>query len=207
MKQIRWFLFLLMIALGTGAGLYYSWILQPVDFVDATFYHLRSDYKADYVLMAAEIFHNGGPLYKAMMQLELLGEDSIDEAVSNAIESGETLGYSAIDMEMLYQLQRAVTGERASATPPIDHTLVAALLTPGAANTQTAAAVLTPSVTPTPDPNVTPASVTISAIDPVDDNPFADSEEIFGTSEVFYDEAAVYDTGEADADDFFRKVN
>jgi hypothetical protein len=49
--MIRWLTFLLAIAIGAAAGLYYGWVINPIRYIDAAPDSLRSDYKADYVLM------------------------------------------------------------------------------------------------------------------------------------------------------------
>ena len=51
--MLRWFLFFLSIALGLAAGLYYGWVINPVEYVNTTPDTLRVDYQADYVLMVA----------------------------------------------------------------------------------------------------------------------------------------------------------
>lgn len=125
MRISRFIWFMIMIAIGAGLGLYYAWVVNPVDFVDAAFHHLRQDYKADYVLMVAEIYDNDHVLYQAMMRLDMLTENSADEAVANAIQTAQGFGYSEVDMNKLYQLQSAVSGGQPTATPVIDQTLQA----------------------------------------------------------------------------------
>ena len=52
----RWILFLITVALGLGAGLFYGWKINPGEYINTTPGSLRDDYKADYVLMVAEAY-------------------------------------------------------------------------------------------------------------------------------------------------------
>ena len=100
-----------MIAGGIAIGLYYTWIVNPVDYVNATFYDLRQDYKADYVLMTAEIYNYEPNLFQTMIRLDRLLEESPEIAIENAIRNAGQLGYSETDVDMLYQLYNAVGGK------------------------------------------------------------------------------------------------
>lgn len=122
----RFIWFLIMIIIGGGAGLYYAWYVKPVEVVDAALYNLRADYKADYVLMAAEIFDETHNRYSTLLLLDRIldqGEDTAD-VVEAAISNAEKTGYDPIDLEKMYRLKEAVTGQRPTATPPFDPTTV-----------------------------------------------------------------------------------
>jgi hypothetical protein len=110
MKAARFIWFFIMIAAGIAIGLYYTWMVNPVNYVDATFFDLRQDYKADYVLMVAEIYDNEPVLLQTMMRLDRLMETSPETAVENAIVNAGQLGYSQHDVELLYQLNDAIGG-------------------------------------------------------------------------------------------------
>ncbi|HRY21969.1 MAG TPA: hypothetical protein P5198_10675, partial [Flexilinea sp.] len=97
MKATRFIWFIIMIAAGIAIGLYYTWIVHPVKLVDATFYDLRQDYKADYVLMTAEIYNDNPNLFQTMIRLDRLLEESPEIAVANAIRNADQLGYSETD--------------------------------------------------------------------------------------------------------------
>ena len=53
----RWIKFFIVIALGLAAGLIYGWAISPVEYTNTTPDTLRADYRSDYVLMVAEVFH------------------------------------------------------------------------------------------------------------------------------------------------------
>lgn len=110
MKAARFIWFFIMIAAGIAIGLYFTWMVSPVTYVDATFFDLRQDYKADYVLMVAEIYDSEPVLLQTMMRLDRLMETSAETAVENAIVNAGQLGYSQHDVELLYQLNDAIGG-------------------------------------------------------------------------------------------------
>lgn len=118
LNRIIWFL--IMIVAGAVLGLYYAWIVNPVRFIDATFYDLRQDYKADYILMAAEIYHENPVLFQTMIRIDRLMENSAEEAVANAISNAEKLGYSENDLDLLYNLNNAVGGKKDETVEPED---------------------------------------------------------------------------------------
>lgn len=185
----RWLWFFVMIFIGGCLGLVYAWVVEPVDFVNATFGQLRQDYKADHVLMTSEIYNKDGQLFKALMRLEMLGEDSVESAVRMGINTAENLAYSSVDLEMMNRLRRAVTGEKATATPVIDLTLAASFLNTEAPTTE-------PKNAPTPEPPSAP-----------DQSPFDDEAPAGNIDAPLMEIDDSYENGEADSDDFFRKID
>jgi hypothetical protein len=87
----RWILFLITIALGFAAGLFYGWKINPVNRENTTADSLREDYKADYVLMVAEAYQAEGDLNSAIDRLSALGSQPPAEIVSNAIQFAATI--------------------------------------------------------------------------------------------------------------------
>ena len=81
----RWILFFITIALGFGAGLYYGWRIDPVEYVDTEPDSLRADYQADYVLMVAEAYQGDGDLELARTRLKALASQPPAEIVAAAI--------------------------------------------------------------------------------------------------------------------------
>jgi hypothetical protein len=87
----RWILFLITVALGMGAGLYYGWRINPVEYIDTRPETLRDDYKTDYVLMVAEAYQAEGDLSLAAQRLALLGSQPPAEIVASAIQYAATI--------------------------------------------------------------------------------------------------------------------
>jgi hypothetical protein len=104
----RWFFFLLSIAIGAAAGLYYGWVVNPVRYMDATPGALREDYKADFVLMTAEAFRTDGDLDLAVQRLALLGDASPADSVAQATVFAVKAGYGEADLALMQNLADAL---------------------------------------------------------------------------------------------------
>ena len=122
----RYIWFLLMIIIGAGIGLYYSWFIKPPEFVDAVFPNLRQDYKSDYILMVAEIYDMDHNRLEANHRLDdILDQNETKEwLIQNAIKNAEGLGYDPVDLRKMNQLLEVVTGLKPTATPQTDPTMV-----------------------------------------------------------------------------------
>jgi hypothetical protein len=121
----RFIWFLIMIIIGGGAGLYYSWYVKPAEFVDAALYNLRPDYKTDYVLMVAEIYDQEHDRFQSLVRLDKIlapSDPSRESVVEAAIENAQNLGYNPVDLQKMYRLQEVISGERILPTETIDPT-------------------------------------------------------------------------------------
>ena len=85
-------------------GLFYTRQINPIDYTDAEPDTLRVDYKADYVLMVAEIYNQEKDIENAIRRLAPLGLLSADEIVSRAILFGEKNGYQEQDVALMRAL-------------------------------------------------------------------------------------------------------
>lgn len=123
-KINRYIWFLIMIIIGAGIGLYYSWFIKPPEFVDAVFPNLRMDYKTDYVLMVAEIYDQDHNRLEAVHRLDdLLYQNELrEDFMENVIENARHLGYDPVDLRKMENLYKSVTGQNATPTPTIDPT-------------------------------------------------------------------------------------
>jgi len=106
----RWTLFLLVILLGLGLGLVYGWVINPVSFQDTTLNNLRIDYKTDYTLMVAEVFHENNDLEWALNRLTLLEDPTPMTSVENALRFASQADYTLPDMFLLRDLHNAIEG-------------------------------------------------------------------------------------------------
>ena len=104
MRSWRILGFALAIVIGLVAGLLAGWLLFPSADPMSSPANLRTDYKADYVLMTAEIYHQDGDLAAAGVRLGELGEDDPIHAVQSAILTAQELGYAQPDMQLLASL-------------------------------------------------------------------------------------------------------
>jgi hypothetical protein len=105
--MLRWFLFFITVALGLAAGLYYGWVINPVEYVNTTPDSLRADYKADYVLMVAESYNANGDLNLAVQRLALLGDTPTAEVVANATLFAVKNNYNQADLALMQRLAEA----------------------------------------------------------------------------------------------------
>ncbi|MFZ6026798.1 MAG: hypothetical protein ACOYYS_03700 [Chloroflexota bacterium] len=94
----RWIRFFIVLGIGMVAALFYTWVVNPVQYTDTAPNTLRQDYKTDYVLMVAEVYHADGNLQDVMRQLALLGDKPpakiVDEAIRYA--RGDANGSQAL---------------------------------------------------------------------------------------------------------------
>lgn len=121
MRAGRVILFFLSIAIGVGAGLVYGWVLNPPPYRDLEPASLRADFRADAVLMVAEIYQADGRLPQALRRLSILAPDRPPALlVAEALLTARELEYAPPDLEALSNLARAVqaTGGGAVPTPP-----------------------------------------------------------------------------------------
>ncbi|PWH18672.1 MAG: hypothetical protein DDG60_00120 [Anaerolineae bacterium] len=108
MTAKRWVLFFLSILVGTGLGLYYGWVVSPVEYVDTIPSSLRADYKADYCLMVAEVFESEKDVEAAARRLALLGSQPPAAIASAALDFARQNGYAPADIQLLQDLTLAL---------------------------------------------------------------------------------------------------
>ncbi|HSB65353.1 MAG TPA: hypothetical protein VLD65_02175 [Anaerolineales bacterium] len=104
----RWTKFLIAIVLGAAAGLFYGWVVNPVEYVDISPQSLRADYKSDFVLMVAESYQVDQDTGLAVKRLALLGTSAPTEIVAGALDYGLKHGYAAQDLSLLQSLGETV---------------------------------------------------------------------------------------------------
>lgn len=102
----------LALLLGLGAGLYYSWRISPVTYVDANPAILRADFKDQYRVVVAASYVTTHDLARAKSRLDLLGDaDPIAElsaqaqrmlAAGESFESVRPLAQLATDLTQGY---------------------------------------------------------------------------------------------------------
>ena len=100
----RWVRFILAILVGAAAGLFYGWVINPVNYVDTTPDSLRIDYQSDYVLMVAESYSAESDLAMAIRRLALLGNSPPADTVQQAILFAESQGYTDADIALMRTL-------------------------------------------------------------------------------------------------------
>jgi hypothetical protein len=103
MSSLRWLFFLSAIALGAAAGVYYGWVVSPVEYVDTTPATLREDYRADYCLMTAELYAAERAPQAAARRLASLGGSPV-QRVAEALLFARQYHYAPTDIALLEDL-------------------------------------------------------------------------------------------------------
>jgi hypothetical protein len=104
----RWMKFLMAVLLGAFAGLFYGWVVNPVEYVDIAPESLRMDYKTDYVLMIAEAYQVDNDLGITVRRLALLGSSAPTDIVANALNYALQHDYAPQDLSLFQSLGEAL---------------------------------------------------------------------------------------------------
>ena len=108
-KSTRVLLFILMIAVGAGAGLAYGWLLKPAAAPqEADLSRLRADFKTDLVLMAAEQFAETQDPFLALDELAKVEPQNPYSMLVNAINYAQEVGYQPEDLAKMQALIDAI---------------------------------------------------------------------------------------------------
>jgi hypothetical protein len=108
MSPQRWLYFFLAIFVGLAIGLFYGRVISPVEYVDTTLDTLGPDYRADFVLMTAEIYQSDQNIETAARQLALLGSQPPVETAAQALNFARQNNYHPSDIALLENLVAAL---------------------------------------------------------------------------------------------------
>lgn len=107
-NRSRWVFIVLALIAGIGIGLAYGWVIDPVDFFDLTPDTLRTDYKADYVLMTAEAYRVEQDPGLAARRLAIFGTQSPAAIAAEGLEYARTNGFPDADIALIQELVTAL---------------------------------------------------------------------------------------------------
>ena len=108
-KGTRVLLFIVMIAVGAGAGLAYGWLLKPAAAPqEADLSRLRADFKTDWVLMTAEQFAETQDPLLALDELAKVEPKDPYALLVNAINYAQGVGYQPEDLAKMQALIEAI---------------------------------------------------------------------------------------------------
>jgi hypothetical protein len=111
------------ILVGAAIGLYYGWVINPVQYVDTTPASLREVFQTDYVWMVAEAYQIEHNPDLAARRLALLGGNSAQETVQDALLSATQANSRDVDLQRIRDLERAMQNYKPSTnTPPAEKT-------------------------------------------------------------------------------------
>lgn len=118
MSRLRWLLLVLFIAIGFGLGLFYGWVLSPVQYIDTTPSTLRADFRTDYTLMVAETFQRDHNVDNAVRHLAILGSQPPAQITSEALTYARQNKFDPNDISLLQDFSSALlAGQPAGALP------------------------------------------------------------------------------------------
>ena len=118
MSILRWLFFALSIAIGLGLGLYYGWVISPVEYVDTTPSTLRADYRADYTLMVAETYQHDHNIENAARHLAILGGESPAQIAISAQNFAQLNNFDQADIALLQTLRAALQARQPEGAIP-----------------------------------------------------------------------------------------
>ena len=115
----RWTRFLIVLLIGLGVGLFYGWVVNPIEYVDTAPASLRNDYRADYVLMVAETYQAENNITLARQRLAFLGEASPESIVQQAMDFAVQANYAPSDLGLLRDLSDALQSQILNRETPL----------------------------------------------------------------------------------------
>ena len=145
--------FILGFGIGLAGGLYYAWLVSPVEYVRTAPDSLRADFRADYLGLIASAYAGGGDLVRARTRLALFPD--LNPATELAALAQQRLagGFAESEARALSQLASALSQGPTRTPSP---TTRGPSISPTPSNT--------PRPTPTRRPTATPgAAFTLTA--------------------------------------------
>ncbi len=146
--------FLLTIVLGLVGGLYYSWAINPVSYVETAPASLRAEYREDYLALIASAYASTGDLDRAKARLALLPDPDPAGTLSQLAQIRLATGDSQFEARALAQLAAAL-GDRPT---PVDTQPAYASSASPTPTGPTPTYTLTPPPPPTRTPTSTPGA-------------------------------------------------
>jgi len=155
--------------LGFVLGVLYTWLVQPVEYIDTNPGSLRADYKDRYRAMIAAAYQYNHDLVRAQARLELLEDENMARTLAE--QAQRTLGEGGS------QAEAGALGELAVALGDASGALPARV---GSPEVRTPTHTPEPTQTPTPQPSHTPTDTA----EPLPDTPTTAGEEAGITTEI-----------------------
>ncbi len=154
--------------LGVAMGLFYSWVISPVKYVDAPPYALRADYKEEYRALVAAAFMYSNDLLRAQDRLKELKDDNPAQSIAMQAQRALANGRPDAEVRALSLLATALA-QNSIPSAPTQATPIQSTSNPAAAQQENSPsiAVLPTAVPSTPSP---PLSTAISH--PISGTPF-----------------------------------
>lgn len=110
-RTYRVILFSVAILIGMAAGLFFGWSINPFGEKNTELNSLRIDYKTDFVLMIAELYHQQGDIHLAIERLGFLGDIPALVILDEAVGYAERNFYAPGDIRLMHDLAASVQTE------------------------------------------------------------------------------------------------
>lgn len=111
MKIEKWFPLLFGIILGLALGLYYAWVVNPVEYLETAPAALRDEYKADYYNLIALAYDSTGDIERAQSRLAQIPDSNPAGTLSQLAQTRLAAGRPDNEVRALALLAAAL-GER-----------------------------------------------------------------------------------------------
>lgn len=147
-----WYLITALI-IGASFGLFYSWVVSPVEYIDTVPSLLREDFKDQYRLLVAAAFASNRDIARAQARLNQLGETEVDQILLGQAQRALAEGLSQVEVENLEKLALSLSqGSSFQNLPTTEWMSNFPLLTATTSTPTTAETALPPTSTPTNTP-------------------------------------------------------
>ena len=90
--------------LGIALGLFYGWVIRPIEIVESTPDTLREDFRADLILMIAESYESEEDLDLVLNRFELLELEPATAVLQTALTYAQNHDYKILDLQRLSTL-------------------------------------------------------------------------------------------------------
>lgn len=94
--------------IGIAMGIFYGWVIDPVEFTNLTPGLLREDYRADYVLMVAEAYHGEINADVAARRLAVISSEAPAGIVTQTLDYAHRNGFTQSEISLLQELLSAM---------------------------------------------------------------------------------------------------
>jgi hypothetical protein len=102
---------------GAGLGLWYGWVVNPVEYKDTDVAHLYAVYRDEFILMVGEAYALDGDLDTARARLALLSLPDPANTIADMAEAAIERGASRLDVQTLARLAAALGVQRDTLRP------------------------------------------------------------------------------------------
>jgi hypothetical protein len=106
--RFLWLYIVIALFAGVGIGIAYGWYVDPADYFDTTPDTLRTDYKADYVLMTAEAYRAEQDPGLAARRLAIFGVKSPSAIAAEGLAYARANSFTDMEIVLIQELVTAL---------------------------------------------------------------------------------------------------